>query len=99
MRQDVSAVKYTLSVQGQSDLQGYPLIMTDEKQMRQFNVRLSAVEKDVKAIKDAVNNISLEKKLGRAIENIEEKLDKLASFIFVQGEPQYYGNKVSIIEL
>ena len=100
VRQDVSAVKYTLSVQGQSDLQNYPLIMADDKQMRQFNVRLSAVEKDVKAIKDAVNNISLEEKLGRAIENIEEKLDKLTNFIQLQGEPQYYGNyKVSFVEL
>ena len=99
VRQDVSAVKYTLSVQGQSDLQNYPLIMADDKQMRQFNVRLSAVEKDVKAIKDAVNNISLEEKLGRAIENIEEKLDKLTSFIQLQGEPQYHENyKVSFVE-
>ena len=35
----------------------------------------------------------------RAVENIEGKLDKLASFIYLQGEPQYYGNKVSVIEL
>ena len=67
---DVNAVKYTLSVQGQNDLQNSPLIMTDENLMKQLNVRLSTVEKDVKTIKDAVNNVSLEEKLGRAIENI-----------------------------
>ena len=98
MRQDVSAVKYSLSLQSQSDLHNYPSLMTVDRQMRQFNVRLSAVENDVKAIKEAVNNISLEEKLGRAIENIEEKLDKLTSFIQLQGESQYYGDyKVSLL--
>ena len=88
--QDVNAaVKYILSVQGQNDLQNHPLIMTDEKLMTQLNVRLSAVERDVKTIKDAVNNVSLEEKLGRAIENIDNKLEKL---IYLQREPQNYTN-------
>ena len=66
--------------------------MTDEKLMKQLNVRLSAVERDVKTIKDAVNNVSLEEKLGRAIENIENKLEKLTDFIYSQREPVYYTN-------
>ena len=90
--QDVNAVKYTLSVQGQNDPQNSPLIVTDEKLMKQLNARLSAVEKDVKTIKDAVDNVSLEEKLGRAIENIENKLEKLADFIYSQREPVYYTN-------
>ena len=53
-----------------NDLQNSPLIMTDENLIKQLNVRLSTVERDVKTIKDAVNNVSLEEKLGRAIENI-----------------------------
>ena len=92
--QDVNAVKYTLSVQGQNDLQNSPLIVTDEKLMKQLNVRLSTVEKDVKTIKDAVNNVSLEEKLGRAIENIENKLEKLADFIYSQREPVYTNTEV-----
>ena len=60
--------------------------------MKQMNVRLSAVERDVKAIKDAVNNISLEEKLGRAIENIEDKLEKLANLMYSQRETVYYTN-------
>ena len=68
--------------------------MTDERIMKQLNiinVRLSAVERGVKTIKDdqAVNNVSLEEKLGRAIENIENKLDKL---IYSQTEPVYYAS-------
>ena len=68
------------------------MIVTDEKLMKQLNVRLSAVERDVKTIKDAVNNVSLEKKLERAIENIENKLEKLADFIYSQTEPVYYAS-------
>ena len=62
--------------------------------MNQVNVRLSAVERDVKTIKDAqtVNSVSLEEKLGRAIENIENKLEKLANFIYSQREPENYTN-------
>ena len=66
--------------------------MADEKLMKQLNVRLSAVERDVKTIKDAVNNVSLEEKIGRAIENIENKLDKLSDFIYSQTEPVYYAS-------
>ena len=66
--------------------------MADEKLMNQLNVRLSSVERDVKTIKVAVNNVSLEEKLGRAIENIEDKLEKVANFMFSQKEPVYYTN-------
>ena len=88
--QDVDAVKYTMSVQGQNDLQNHPF----EKLMKQVNIRLSAVEMDVKTIKDAqaVNSVSLEEKLGRAIENIENKLEKLANFIYSQRESENYTN-------
>lgn len=90
--QDVNAAKYTLSVQGHNDPQNSPLIMTVEKLMKQLSGRLSAVERDVKTIKDAINNVSLEEKLGRAIENIENKLDKLSDFIYSQTEPVYYAS-------
>ena len=62
--------------------------------MKQVNIRLSAVEMDVKTIKDAqaVNSVSLEEKLGRAIENIENKLEKLANFIYSQRESENYTN-------
>ena len=91
---DVSAVKYSLSVRGQNDIQNFPMTMTtNDKLMNQFNVRLSSVEKDVKIIKDAVVSISFEEKLGRAIESIENKLDQLTTSIYsTQREPDYYTN-------
>ena len=64
--------------------------MTDERLMKQLNVRLSAVERNVKIIKDAVNNASLEEKLGRAIEGIENKVEVLGGLIYAQKEPEYY---------
>ena len=63
--------------------------ISDIRLMKKFDSRLSSVEKDVKAIKDAVNNNSLEEKLGRAIENIENKLDKLTTIICSQKESDY----------
>ena len=57
--------------------------------MKRFDDRLASVEKDVRSIKAAVNNISLEKKLGGAIENIENKLDSLTNIICSQKEPVY----------
>ena len=90
-KQDFSAVKYSLSVQGQNDIQNFPMIITNDKLMNQFNVRLSSVEKDVKVIRDAVSSISFEEKLGRAIESIENKLDQLTTSIYsTQREPVYY---------
>ena len=77
-------MKYTLSVQSQNDLQISPFIMADDKTMRQFNSRLTSVENDVKTL--IANSISLEKKLEGAIDNLENKLDELISFI---KEPQY----------
>ena len=63
------------------------------KKLMNFNVRLSSVEKDVKIIKDAVVSISLEEKLGRAIESIENKLDQLTTSIYsTQREPEYYAD-------
>ena len=53
----------------------------DEKLMKQFHARLSSVEKNVNAIADAIVKSSLEEKLGRAIEIIENKLDELSSMI------------------
>ena len=53
----------------------------DEKLMKQFHTRLSSVEKNVNAIADAIVKSSLEEKLGRAIEIIENKLDELSSMI------------------
>ena len=63
--------------------------ISDIRLMKKFDSRLSSVEKDVKAIKDAVNNNSLEEKLGRAIENIENKLDQLTTIICSQRESDY----------
>ena len=63
--------------------------MPDNRLMKKFDSQLSSVEKDVKAIKDAVNNNSLEEKLGRAIEIIENKLDKLTAIIYSQRESDY----------
>ena len=60
--QDFSAVKYSLSVQGQNYIQNIPMIITNDKPMNQFNVRLSSVEKYVKVIRDAVSSISFEEK-------------------------------------
>ena len=77
-------MKYTLSVQSQNDLQISPFIMADDKTMRQFNSRLTSVENNIKTL--IVNNTSLEKKLEGAIDNLENKLDELISFI---KEPQY----------
>ena len=58
------------------------MIATDDKKlMKQFDVRLSAVEKNVNTIVDAIVRSSLEEKLGRAIEIIENKLDELRSSI------------------
>jgi len=45
---------------------------------------------DVKTIKEAVSDVSLEKKVGRAIENIENKLEKLTDLICSQSESTYY---------
>ena len=64
--------------------------MTDERLLKQLNHRLSTVEEDVKTIKEAVSDVSLEKKVGRAIENIENKLEKLTDLICSQREPAYY---------
>ena len=58
--------------------------MADDKMMRQFNSRLSSVENNVKIL--IVNSTSLEKKIEGAIENLENKLDELITFI---KEPQY----------
>ena len=58
------------------------MIATDDKKlMKQFDARLSAVEKNVNTIVDAIVRSSLEEKLGRAIEIIENKLDELRSSI------------------
>ena len=58
------------------------MIATDDKKlMKQFDARLSAVEKNVNTIVDAIVRSSLEEKLGRAIEIIENKLDELRSII------------------
>jgi len=64
--------------------------VTDERLLKQLNHRLSTVEEDVKTIKEAVSDVSLEKKVGRAIENIENKLEKLTDLICSQREPAYY---------
>ena len=64
--------------------------MTDERLLKQLNNRLSTVEEDVKTIKEAVSDVSLEKKVGIAIENIENKLENLADLIRSQREPTYY---------
>ena len=59
--------------------------------------RLSAVEKEVKNIKDTVNTISdtvtisLEQKLGGAVEAIENKLE---NFLYLQREQAYYTHEV-----
>ena len=47
--------------------------------MKQFDTRLSSVEKNVYAIADAIVKSSLEERLGRANEIIENKLDELRS--------------------
>ena len=58
------------------------MIATDDKKlMKQFDARLSAVEKNVNTIADAIVRSSLEEKLGRAIEIIENKIDELRSSI------------------
>ena len=74
-------------------MQNYSLMAIDERLQKQLISRLSVVEKEVKNIKDTVNtisdtvNISLEQKLGRAVEIIENKLD---SFLYTQREQTYY---------
>ena len=56
------------------------MITTDDKKlMKQFDTRLSSVEKNVYAIADAIVKSSLEERLGRANEIIENKLDELRS--------------------
>ena len=64
--------------------------MTDERLLKQLNHRLSIVEEDVKTIKEAVSNVSLEKKVGIAIESIENKLEKITDLICSQREPTYH---------
>ena len=58
------------------------MITTDDKKlMKQFDTCLSSVEKNVNAIADAIVKSSLEEKLGRAIQIIENTLDELSSMI------------------
>ena len=64
--------------------------MTDERLLKQLNHRLSTLEEDAKTIQEAVSNVSLEKKVERAIENIENKLEKLTDLLCSQSEPTYY---------
>lgn len=72
------------AIHNQSDFNRYLFAMKDEmdKQIKQFNTRLSCMEK---TIKEAVINTgkSLEDKLGLAIENIENKLDNLTAAGFI----------------
>lgn len=75
-------MKYNVSVvEGHNVLQGYPLIITDDKLMKDLTARLSSVERNVDTIVGAINSTSLEGKLGKAIEIIESKLDELTSII------------------
>ena len=56
------------------------MITTDDKKlMKQFDTCLSSVEKNVNAIADAIVKSSLEERLGRVNEIIENKLDELRS--------------------
>ena len=70
--------------------QNHPLIVTDERLLKQLNHRLSTVQEDVETIKEAVSDLSLEKKVEIAIENIENKLEKLTDLICSQREPTYH---------